>query len=210
MKSRSLRVGRGPKCQSVYLPVQSLNILYPTAALLHGGPDPPWVLLAQPWLPERAAMPPALPQLWRPQNQPSLGSPWQHSVTLRILDFDMDYNPRGLDSVATYLQKAAESQKDARTGQSTFTLSCNSCWPPCPPWTDSPLMPWPCPMPDNEGALTKYLLNWKESIPPPAFRQGSLRDSLSDEGPAIFKDSKVRSLHPLSLKLLPTLSDHFT
>lgn len=98
MESRSLRVGRGPKCQSVYLPVQSLNILYPTAALLHGDPDPPWVLLAQPWLPERAAMPPALPQLWGPQNQPSLGSPCQHSVTLRILDFDIDYNPRGLDS----------------------------------------------------------------------------------------------------------------
>ena len=119
MKSRSPRVWRNPKGQSVYLPVQSLNILYPTAALLRDGPDALWMSRFATISPPNSG------------NQSSLRSSWQHSITLRIPSSVEDYHPQGLDSVATNLQEAAESQKGARTGQSTSTLSCSSCWPPC-------------------------------------------------------------------------------
>ena len=56
----------------------------------------------------------------------------------------------------------------------------------------------------------EVFVEWKESFHSTAFKQHSLRGNLSEDGPAIFKDSKARSFHSLSLKLLPTLNDHFT
>lgn len=78
----------------------------------------------------------------------------------------------------------------------------------CPSWTDRPGCPGFAPCHTLKGTREVFV-EQKESIHPTAFKQSSLRGNLSDEGPAIFKDSKARSLHSLSLKLLPTFSDHF-
>lgn len=186
MKSQSSRVGRDPKFnQRVFL--CKAWIPYPTAAV--------WSFRLTSSAPCSVLTPRhshhLSSQLWGPRNQSCLGSSWQPSVTLRILGFEVDYNPRGPDSVPIHWQEAAESQKDARTGRSTPTLSCSSHWPPCVPHGLAALAALALPHASHWRGTHEVFVERKESVHPTAFTQSSLRGNLREEGPVTFKDSKA-------------------